>query len=356
MIATASRPAMMNTPKLCQSFTEFKKEVGQMIKTYGEKSIREGFGEGLLVIGEHNPQCYVFDADLSGSTKSREFGKHWSNRFFNCGIAEQNMIGMAAGKAGLPWESKDLGRIAFACTFSVFLERALQQIKLLVCYDQRNVKIVGSHGGIAVGKDGYSHHGLYDLAILRILPNLTIFIPCDALQAKFGTILLAEPNNHGPAYIRTNRSAVPVITQENEPLEIGKAIILREGSTATIFACGIMVYKSLQAAEILSVQGISVGVVNIHTLKPLDQIAVLNMAEETKAVVTAEDHSIKGGLGSTIAEFLAQKLPVPIEFVGVTDQPTESGEPADLVSKYGLTTIDVVAATHRVIQRKNKNF
>ena len=323
-----------------------------MIKTYGDKSIREGFGEGLLVIGEHNPECYVFDADLSGSTQSKMFGKRWPGRFFNCGIAEQNMIGMAAGKVGLPWESKDLGRIAFACTFSVFHERAFQQIKLLVCYDQRNVKLVGSHGGITVGKDGYSHHGLNDLAILRVIPDITIFVPCDARQAKLGTILLAEPGNHGPAYIRTNRSAVPIITREKEPLEIGKAITLREGPDAVIFACGIMVYQALVAAEKLKKQGISVSVVNIHTLKPLDQITVLEITEETRAVVTAEDHSIIGGLGSTIAEFLAQKYPVPIEFVGVPDKPTESGEPADLVKKYGLTANDIIAATHRVIKRK----
>ncbi|MGI6587228.1 MAG: transketolase family protein [Peptococcia bacterium] len=305
---------------------------------------REGYGKALAKLGAEQKNVVVLDADLSKSTKSYEFCKHYPERFFNMGIAEQNLMGTAAGLAAS-------GKIAFASTFAIFATgRAFEQIRNSIAYPKLNVKIAASHAGLTVGADGASHQAIVDMSIMRSLPNMTVIAPADGVEAEKAVFAAAQ--YEGPVYLRLGRSAVPVIYGEEHEFKIGEASQLREGHDATIIACGIMVAESLQAAEELAEEGLTVRVINMATIKPLDQEAVLRAAKETGAIVTAEEHSIIGGLGSAVAEVLVENVPVPMERVGVKDVFGESGEPEELLVKYGLTIKDIKEAVYRVLQRK----
>ena len=305
---------------------------------------REGYGKALAKLGAEYENMVVLDADLSGSTRSYEFCKHYPERFFNMGIAEQNLMGVAAGLAAT-------GKIVFASTFAIFATgRAFEQIRNSIAYPRLNVKIAASHAGLTVGADGASHQALVDMSIMRSLPNMTVIAPADVVEAEKAVSAVAE--YEGPVYLRLGRAAVPVIYDENHKFQIGKASQLREGHEATIIACGIMVPESLQAAAELAEEGIIVRVINMATLKPLDQEMVLRAAKETGAIVTAEEHSIIGGLGSAVAEVLVENYPVPMERVGVKDVFGESGEPEQLLKKYGLTVQEIKEAVYRVLPRK----
>ena len=305
---------------------------------------REGYGKALAKLGAEYENMVVLDADLSGSTRSYEFCKHYPERFFNMGIAEQNLMGVAAGLAAT-------GKIVFASTFAIFATgRAFEQIRNSIAYPRLNVKIAASHAGLMVGADGASHQALVDMSIMRSLPNMTVIAPADVVEAEKAVSAVAE--YEGPVYLRLGRAAVPVIYDENHKFQIGKASQLREGHEATIIACGIMVPESLQAAAELAEEGIIVRVINMATLKPLDQEMVLRAAKETGAIVTAEEHSIIGGLGSAVAEVLVENYPVPMERVGVKDVFGESGEPEQLLKKYGLTVQEIKEAVYRVLPRK----
>lgn len=309
-----------------------------------KKATRDGFGEGIVYLGETNPQVVVLSADLTESTRAEKFRERFPERFFSCGIAEQNMIGIASGLASG-------GKIPFACSFGVFSSgRCWDQIRMSVCYSNFNVKIVGSHGGITVGEDGASHQALEEFALLRVLPRIKIVVPCDAIEAKKATIQAAQV--FGPLYLRTGREKVPIITKEEDSFVIGKAKIFKEGKDVSIFACGIMVSQALNAQQILAQEGISAEVINIHTLKPLDLETILNSVKKTKAVVTAEEHQLNGGLGSAIAEVLGENFPVPLERIGIKDVFGESGKPLELMEKYGLTHSYIVDAVHKVLKRK----
>ena len=305
---------------------------------------RDGYGHGLVELGEKNPNVVVLDADLAKSTRSDWFQAKYPERFFDIGIAEQDMIGTAAGLAlG--------GKIPFATTYSVFVAgRAWDQIRTTVCYSELNVKIAGAHGGISAGGDGATHQALEDLALMRVLPNMHVLVPCDANEAKQATI--AAAGIFGPCFLRFAREATPVFTPENEPFTIGKAKLMKPGSDATIIAAGPIVYEALLAHDQLQAEGISVRVLNMHTLKPLDEAAVLAAARETGAIVTAEDAQVIGGLGGAVAELLVKHKPAPVEMVGIQDRFMECGLPEELAAKYNLTAPALVAAVRKVIGRK----
>lgn len=311
---------------------------------------RDSYGRALLELGKENKDIVVLDADLSTSTRTEWFAKAFPERFFNCGVAEQNLITMAAGLA-------TCGKIVFVSSFAVFaVERTYNQIKQSVAYTKLNVKIVASHGGVTVGEDGTSHHMPFDFAIMRVLPNMTVISPSDAVEAYVAVKTIAK--YFGPVYVRLLRPATPLVFEEGYKyqgrrlvFEVGKAVPLRKGRDATILATGIMVAEALEAVKMLTSEGIDAGVVNVHTIKPLDEEMVLKSAK-TGAIVTAEEHSIIGGLGGAVSEVLAKKMPVPVEMVGVKDVFTLSGSPRELMVAYGLTANDIVAATKRAIQRK----
>jgi transketolase len=305
---------------------------------------RDGYGHGLVELGATNPDVVVLDADLAKSTRSDWFANKYPDRFFDIGISEQDMIGTAAGLSMA-------GKVPFATTYGVFIAgRAWDQIRTTVCYSDLNVKVAGAHGGISVGADGATHQALEDIALMRVLPNMKVIVPCDAVEAKKATI--AAAGVHGPCFLRFAREATPVFTEENDFFEIGKANVLKDGRDVTIIACGPIVYEALQAQEQLAAKGISARVINMHTVKPLDGEALLKAAKETGAIVTAEEHQIAGGLGSAIAEFLVQNKPVPIEMVGIKDTFGESGAPEELAVKYGLVAKDIVDAVDKVLKRK----
>ena len=305
---------------------------------------RDGYGHGLVELGEKNPNVVVLDADLAKSTRSDWFQAKFPDRFFDIGIAEQDMIGTAAGLAlG--------GKIPFATTYSVFVAgRAWDQIRTTVCYSELNVKIAGAHGGISAGGDGATHQALEDLALMRVLPNMHVLVPCDANEAKQATI--AAAGIFGPCFLRFAREATPVFTPENEAFTIGKAKLMKPGCDATIIAAGPIVYEALLAHDQLKAEGISVRVLNMHTLKPLDEAAVLAAARETGAIVTAEDAQVIGGLGGAVAELLVKHKPAPVEMVGIQDRFMECGLPEELAAKYNLTAPALVAAVRKVIGRK----
>lgn len=305
---------------------------------------RDGYGYGLLELGAANPAVVVLDADLAKSTRSDWFAARFPERFFDMGIAEQDMIGTAAGLAlG--------GKIPFATTYGVFVAgRAWDQIRTTVCYANLNVKIAGNHGGISVGADGATHQALEDIALMRVLPNMKVIVPCDAVEAKKATVAAAAA--HGPCFLRFAREATPVFTEEGDEFAIGRAITLRAGTDATIIACGPIVHEALLAHEALKAQGIAARVVNMHTVKPLDEAAVLRAAAETGAIVTAEEHQIYGGLGGAVAEVLVRNSPVPVAMVGIRDTFGESGTPEELAVRYGLTVGDIAAAVVEVLGRK----
>jgi len=313
-----------------------------------EKKIatREAYGQALVQLGKDNPDIVVLDADLAKSTKTSDFAKAFPQRFFDMGIAEQNMIGFAAGLA-------TTGKIPFASSFAIFATgRAFEQIRNSVAYPRLNVKIAATHAGISVGEDGGSHQAIEDLALMRSLPNMTVLVPADATETK--KAIQAAAAYQGPVYIRMGRLAVPVLFTDDYNFVIGKANVIREGQDAAIIANGLMVAEALQAAEELSAQGINTTVVNCASLKPLDRDTILKVARQTGAVVTAEEHNIIGGLGSAVAEVLSEHYPVPLYRVGIKDTFGESGSPEELLQKYGLTSAHIIQAVKSVLARKNE--
>jgi len=305
---------------------------------------RDGFGEELVALGKINPNIVVTSGDLEDATRAEYFKKEFPERFFNLGITEQDVVGTAAGLS-------TQGYVAFATSFAVFLtNRAYDMIRLDVCYNNCNVKVVCSHGGLTVGEDGASAQCLEDFAIMRVLPNMKVICPADYIEARKATRAIA--NTYGPFYMRTSRAPLPIITKEEDVFTIGKANALRAGHDATVIACGVMVAEALSAAEKLKLEGIELKVVNMHTIKPIDVEMIVNSAKETGAIVTAEEHQITGGLGSAVAEVLARHYPCPMEMVGVKDSFGESGSPAQLLAHYGLKDANIVDAVKKVIRRK----
>ena len=315
-----------------------------MVNVFGNKATRFGFGEGLVELGKKNDKIFVLGADTVSSVAINGFQKEFPERFANVGIAETNMLGMAAGLAVA-------GFIPFVSTYGVFASgRPWEQIRTTICYSNLNVKIGGSHSGLMVGPDGATHQALEEISIMRCLPNMTVLVPCDLVETRKATVAAADYN--GPVYIRYGRENVPIITEDKTPFEIGKAVKMKEGKDVCIMACGSMVYESLMAAELLEKEGIKARVLNIHTIKPIDKQAIIDAAKECGAIVTAEEHQIFGGFGSAVAEVVVANCPVPMEFVGVNDTFGESGKPADLIVKYGLKDVNIAAAVKKVLKRK----
>lgn len=311
---------------------------------FGNKDTRSGFGEGLQELGQKNPNVVGLCADLIGSLKMDAFKKENPDRFFQTGIAEANMIGIAAGMTiG--------GKIPFTGTFAIFSTgRVYDQIRQSVAYSNKNVKICASHAGLTLGEDGATHQVLEDIGMMKMLPNMTVVVPCDFNQTKQATIAIAE--HEGPVYLRFGRPVMPIFIKPDAEFVIGKADVLIEGTDVTIIACGHMVWKSIEAAKKLEAQGISVELINMHTIKPLDAAVILKSVSKTKCVVTAEEHMINGGLGDSVAQVLTRNLLVPQEFVGVNDTFGESGNPMELMTKYGIDTDNVVEAALKAISRK----
>jgi transketolase len=310
-----------------------------------KKDTRSGFGAGLLELGRTNPEVVALCADLTGSLKMNAFEDEFPERFFQAGIAEANMIGMAAGLA-------TGGKIPFTGTFANFSTgRVYDQIRQSVAYSEKNVKICASHAGLTLGEDGATHQILEDLGLMKMLPNMVVINPCDYNQTKAATIAIAD--HHGPVYLRFGRPKWPVFTDPNQKFEIGKAWTIQEGTDVTIFATGHLVWKAMEAVNELENQGISVELINIHTIKPLDDAAIFKSVAKTGCVVTAEEHQMNGGLGDSVCQLLARNTPTPVEMVAVNDQFGESGKPEQLLDKYGLGTVNVVEAVQKVIARKN---
>ncbi|MEW6662167.1 MAG: transketolase family protein [Bacillota bacterium] len=309
---------------------------------------RDVYGRTLVELGRENQDIVVLDADLAKSTKTIEFGKEFPHRFFDMGIAEQNLMGTAAGLAVA-------GKIPFVSTFAIFATgRAFEQVRNTVVYPGLSVKIAATHAGITVGEDGGSHQSIEDIALMRVLPGMRVVVPADAEEtAQAIRTAAASP---GPFYIRLGRAGVPQIYDSSYRFELGKASVLRQGEDAAVLACGVLVAPALQAAEILFNQGVRVTVINISTIKPLDVKAVVEAARQTRAMVTAEEHSVIGGLGSAVAEVLGEHYPVPLERLGVADTFGESGSPEELLEKYGLTVAGIIAKVERVIARKKTMF
>ena len=305
---------------------------------------RNYYGKALAELAGENPNVVVLDADLAGSTKTSDFQKVCPERFVEVGIAEQNMIGIAAGLAAS-------GKVAFASTFGVFATgRCWEQIRLAVAYPRLNVKVVATHCGISVGEDGASHQALEDMAVMRALPNMTVISPADAYEAYAATKAIAAYD--GPVYMRMGRAEFPTITEEGAPFTIGKATVMREGGDVTLVGCGQMVSFCLDAAEELSKEGIEAEVINMSTIKPLDTETLVASVSKTGCCVTAEEHSIIGGLGSAVAEALCESVVAPLERVGTRDTFGESGKPAELMEKYGLTAADIAEAARKSISRR----
>lgn len=305
---------------------------------------REAYGEILLELGRVHRNIVVLDADLSGSTMTKHFAKEFPDRFFNMGVAEQDLIGTAAGLALT-------GKIAFASTFAVFASgRVWDQVRQSVAYPQLNVKIVASHGGICVGEDGASHQALEDICLMRVIPHMRVIVPADGVELK--SIIRVALETPGPFYIRTSRMKFPVVYADGCTFRIGKGDILRDGQDLTIIAAGLMVSESLKAAALLSQKGISARVVNVSSIKPIDADLVIDCARKTGAVVTAEEHSTMGGLGSAVCEVLAENFPVPVRMLGVRDRFGVSGTAAELLEYYGLTAADIAALALEVLSKK----
>lgn len=309
-----------------------------------QKDTRSGFGEGLLEIGKADDRVVALCADLTGSLKMDAFAKAFPERFFQVGIAEANMMGMAAGMTiG--------GKIPYTGTFANFSTgRVYDQIRQSIAYSGKNVKICASHAGLTLGEDGATHQILEDIGLMKMLPGMAVIVPCDFNQTKQATIAVAD--HEGPVYLRFGRPKWPVFIPADMPFEIGKAQVLTEGSDVSIFACGHLVWKALQAAAELEKEGISAEVVNVHTIKPLDEEAVLRSVSRTRCAVSCEEHNRYGGLGDSIAQLLVRELPTPQEYVAVNDSFGESGTPDQLLAKYGLDTPDVVKAAKKAIARK----
>ena len=305
---------------------------------------RFGYGEGLVIAGKENPNIVALCADLTDSTKTSEFKKVFPDRFVEMGITEQNMASLASGMAAV-------GKIPFISSYAMFSPgRNWEQIRTTICYNNQNVKIAGAHSGVSVGPDGATHQAIEDMAITRVIPNMVVIAPCDSIEAKKATIAAARYK--GPVYIRFTREKTPVMTTEETPFEIGKAEIFREGNDVTIIGCGPLVYEALKAAEELTKDGIEAEVVNNHTIKPMDKETILRSVKKTGCVVTIEEHQAAGGMGSAVSEILSQNYPAPMEIIGVKDRFGESGEPNELLEKFGLTAKNIVEAVKRVIKRK----
>lgn len=308
------------------------------------KATRDAYGEALKELGAQYPEIVVLDADLSASTKTKDFADVYPDRFFDCGIAEGNMMSVASGLASC-------GKIPFASTFAVFgAGRAYEQIRNSICYPKLNVKIALTHAGLTVGEDGATHQMLEDIALMRVLPNMTVIVPADAAETKAAVKWAAS--YHGPVFIRMGRAKCDDITDPEQPFIPGKAAMLRKGYDLTIIACGIMTGKAMQAADILTGAGISARVINMSSIKPIDESAIIKAAEDTGAILTAEEHSVKGGLGSAVAEVVVKNCPVPMAMVGVEDQFGESGTADDLLKAYGLTAAKIAETAMRLYKKK----
>jgi transketolase len=310
-----------------------------------KKKTRQGFGLALKQLGRENPNIVALTADVKGSVNVNYFADEFPDRFINCGIAEQNMCNIAAGLSLV-------GKIPFFATYGCFATaRCLDMIRTTICYANLNVKIAGSHGGLLTGEDGASHQALEELGLMRVLPNMTVMIPCDFWEAQKVTRAAAE--KFGPCYLRLGRESVPVVTDEDSPFELGKGVVHRSGTDVAIIACGAMVYESLLAAEILAQEHIDARVINIHTVKPIDKELITDAAAECGAIVTAEEHQVHCGLGSAVAEVIVQREPVPMELVGVNDCFGMSGRGHELLTKFGLRDVNIAEAVRRVLERKN---
>ncbi len=309
------------------------------------KATRDGFGEALLELGEKNKNIVVLTADLADSTRVLEFAKKYPERFIECGVAEQNMAGIAAGLAAE-------GKIPFISSYAVFSPgRNWDQIRVSICYSNLPVKIIGAHTGLSVGPDGATHQALEDIALIRVLPNMTVVVPCDAIEAKKATMASVIVN--GPVYIRLTREKTPVVTTSDDSFKIGKVkILVNYGQDTAIIACGPLVYQSLVAARELNDEGIKTTVINNHTIKPLDKVTLLKSARDCGAIVIVEEHQTAGGMGSAVTELLAQNYPVPMEYIGMSDSFGESGDPEQLLAKYGMSVAKIKEAVKRAIDRK----
>jgi len=310
----------------------------------GNKDTRSGFGDGLTALGKSNPKVVALCADLTGSLKMNQFQDDNPERFFQVGIAEANMIGIAAGLTiG--------GKIPYTGTFANFsTSRVYDQIRQSVAYSNKNVKICASHAGLTLGEDGATHQVLEDIGMMKMLPHMTVINPCDYNQTKAATIAIAD--HVGPVYLRFGRPKMPIFISEDTPFVIGKALMLNEGTDVTIVATGHLVWPAIEAGKALAEKGISAEIINIHTIKPLDEEAILKSVAKTGCIVTAEEHQIAGGLGESIAQVLSRNNPVPQEFIAVNDSFGESGPPAQLMEKYGLDTPHLIAAVEKVLTRK----
>lgn len=317
------------------------------MKTYEnttKKDLRSGFGEGLVAAGKENPEVVALTADVTGSVKMDGFAKTFPERFVQCGIAEANMVGIAAGMSLS-------GKVPFIGGFAEFVTgRIYDQIRQVVAYSNKNVKVCGSHAGITLGEDGATHQTMEDIGLMKALPNMTVLVPCDANQTHNATLAAARHN--GPVYLRFGRPKMPNFTDINEPFVIGKAQLLNEGNDVSIFACGHLVWEALEAAAELEKEGISAEVINIHTIKPLDTEAIIKSARKTGAVVTCEEHLFNNGLGDSVAQTLAMNCPTPMEYVAMEDRFGESGTPAQLLEYFGLKSKNIIGKVHAVLKRK----
>lgn len=316
------------------------------LKTIEQKPTRDGYGKGVVAAGEKDERIVVLCADLAESTRSHWFKEKFPGRYIELGVAEQNMATVAAGLA-------NYGKIPFISSYAAFSPgRNNEQIRTTIAINNLPVKILGAHAGVSVGPDGATHQALEDAGLMRMLPRMTVLIPCDAVEAEKATFAAAFLP--GPVYIRVGREKSPICTTTDTPFEVGKAIVFREGRDAAIIGCGMLLHNALVAAEELAEEGIDAMVVNSHTLKPLDKETVIEAAKLTGAVVTVEEHQIYGGLGSAVAETLAEHLPTPIEFIGVKDRFGESGDPKELIEAFGLGVKSIKEAVKKVIARKNR--
>ncbi len=313
-------------------------------KSVKQVPTRNGFGEGLIEAGKVNRNVVAICADLSESTRMLGFSQACPDQYIEIGVSEQLLVAMAGGLAST-------GKIPWIASYAMFNPgRSWEQVRTIVALNETNVKIAGAHAGVSVGPDGATHQAIEDIAIMRVIPHMTVVVPCDAVQTKKATLALSEMV--GPVYLRFGREKSPIVTTEETPFEIGKAQTLREGAHVAIVACGILLYNALIAASELSREGIECTVVNNHTIKPMDEPAVVAAARSCGAIVTVEEHQVHGGMGSRVAEILAQHHPVPIEFVGVNDRFGQSGDPAELIEYYGMGTTAIKAAVRRVLKRK----
>lgn len=309
------------------------------------KATRDGFGEALVELGKSHSDVVVLSADLTSSTRANYFMEVFPERFFKLGVAEQDMIGTAAGFALM-------GKVPFACTFGVFATgKTWEQLRVSVCSMKLNVKIAGSHGGVTVGADGATHQALEEITLMRVLSNMTVIVPCDYLEARKATI--SAYSFPGPVYLRLGKEPLPIITKEKDPFEIGKANLLKDGKDLTIIACGIMVIEALKAAEILEKEGLRVRIINLHTIKPIDTKTIIDAAKQTGAILTAEEHTLIGGLGSAVAEVITRNYPVPMDMVGVNDTFGQSGKPSELLRVYNLTSEDLVKKARSLHKKKH---